>query len=80
MRSDQIKRGIGRGPIAALESGDSIDIDLAARALNVRLSADEIEARLAALPPFVPRTQSRWLLRYAHFVTSAVTGAVLRSD
>ena len=69
-----------RGPIAALEPGDIIDIDLAARSLNVRLSADEIEARLAALPPFVPRTHSRWLRRYSHFVTSADTGAVLRSD
>ena len=36
-------------------------------------------ARLAALPPFQPRTTSRWLRRYAHFVTSADTGAVLES-
>ena len=69
-----------RGPIAALEPGDIIEIDLQARTLNVRLSAEEIDARLAALPPFEPRTQSRWLRRYTHFVTSADTGAVLRSD
>jgi dihydroxy-acid dehydratase len=65
------------GPIAALRDGDIIDIDLPARSLNVRLSADEIEARLAALPPFQPRTTSKWLRRYSHFVTSADTGAVL---
>ena len=65
------------GPIAAVQPGDVIEIDLAARTLNVRLSAEEIERRLAALPSFQPRTQSKWLRRYAHFVTSADTGAVL---
>jgi dihydroxy-acid dehydratase len=67
------------GPIAALRAGDMIDIDLDARTLNVRLSSEEIQARIAALPEFKPRTTSKWLRRYAHFVTSANTGAVLRS-
>lgn len=66
-----------RGPIAALKDGDLIDIDLDARSLNVRLSDDEIKQRIAALPPFEPRTQSKWLRRYAHFVQSADKGAVL---
>jgi dihydroxy-acid dehydratase len=66
-----------RGPIAALRQGDVIDIDLEARTLNVRLAEQEIQARLAALPPFEPKTQSKWLRRYSHFVTSADTGAVL---
>jgi dihydroxy-acid dehydratase len=66
------------GPIAALQPGDLIDIDLEDRTLNVRLSPAEIEQRLAALPPFQPRTRSKWLRRYAHFVTSADSGAVLR--
>ena len=68
-----------RGPIAALQPGDVIEIDLPARKLNVRLSAAELEQRLAALPPFQPRTTSPWLRRYSHFVTSADTGAVLES-
>jgi dihydroxy-acid dehydratase len=67
-----------RGPLAALVPGDVVEIDLAARTLNVRLTESEIQARLAALPQFEPRTQSRWLRRYSHFVTSADTGAVLR--
>ncbi len=67
------------GPIAALEPGDIVELDLENRTLSVRLSPDEIEARLAALPAFKPRTTSRWLQRYAHFVTSADTGAVLKS-
>jgi len=67
------------GPIAALHAGDMIDIDLEARTLNVRLSDEEIRSRIAALPEFKPRTTSKWLRRYAHFVTSANTGAVLGS-
>jgi dihydroxy-acid dehydratase len=67
-----------RGPLAALQPGDRIDIDLVERRLDVRLTEAEIRARLAALPPFQPRTNSRWLRRYSHFVTSADTGAVLR--
>ena len=67
------------GPIAALCAGDIIDIDLDARTLNVRLSDGEIRLRIVALPKFKSRTKSKWLQRYAHFVTSANTGAVLRS-
>jgi dihydroxy-acid dehydratase len=67
------------GPIAALESGDIIDLDLEARVLSVRLSDEEIQKRLAALPPFVSKVTSKWLKRYSYFVTSADTGAVLQS-
>ncbi|HTX92976.1 MAG TPA: dihydroxy-acid dehydratase [Anaerolineales bacterium] len=67
------------GPIAALQEGDIIALDLEARTLDVRLSDAEIQKRLAALPPFESKTQSKWLKRYAHFVTSADTGAVLTS-
>lgn len=67
------------GPIAAVENGDLIDLDLEARQLNVRLSDTEIQSRLAALPPFVSTVTSKWLKRYSYFVTSADTGAVLQS-
>lgn len=66
-----------RGPIAALRNGDVIEIDIEARTLNVLLSEEEIQKRLASLPPFEPRTNSPWLRRYARFVTSASQGAVL---
>jgi dihydroxy-acid dehydratase len=65
------------GPIAALRSGDVIELDLEKRALNVRLSDEEIRSRIAALPKFEYRTTSRWLRRYSRFVTSASTGAVM---
>ncbi len=67
-----------RGPIAALEEGDTIHIDLYARTLDVELSDGEIQRRLDALPPFEPDIDSRWLQRYARMVTSASTGAVLQ--
>jgi dihydroxy-acid dehydratase len=67
-----------RGPIAALQSGDMIDIDLEARRLDVQMTNDEIENRLASLPSFEPVVESKWLRRYARSVTSASTGAVLR--
>ncbi|MBK7448925.1 MAG: dihydroxy-acid dehydratase [Anaerolineales bacterium] len=69
-----------RGPIAALQAGDIVQIDLVARTLNVKLNEAEIQSRLAALPPFQPNVKSKWLKRYSHFVTSADTGAVLSSD
>jgi dihydroxy-acid dehydratase len=67
------------GPIAAVKQGDVIDIDLDGHTLNVRLDEREIGSRIAALPPFQPRTESPWLRRYTRFVTSASSGAVLES-
>jgi len=69
-----------RGPVAAVEPGDVITIDVDARILAVDLSDDEIAARLEALPPFKAKTSSSWLKRYAKMVTSASTGAVLSRD
>lgn len=66
-----------RGPIAALQPGDFITIDLEKRTLDVALSDFEISQRLANLPPFESKIQSKWLRRYARFVTSADRGAVL---
>lgn len=66
-----------RGPIAALQPGDVIEIDLDARTLNVCLTDDEIFKRLSALPPFKSSSTSKWLRRYSYFVTSADQGAVM---
>lgn len=68
------------GPIAALQPGDVIQIDLTERRLEVRLSEAEIDQRLAALPPFQSNVTSKWLKRYSQFVTSADTGAILKSE
>ena len=65
------------GPIAALQAGDIVEIDLDARSINVRLSDEEIKTRLAALPAFESQIDSSWLKRYSRMVTSASQGAVL---
>jgi len=67
-----------RGPLAALQSGDLIEIDLENRRIDVQLADDELQARIEKLPPFESKVQSRWLRRYARMVTSASSGAVLR--
>jgi dihydroxy-acid dehydratase len=64
------------GPIAIVQDGDIIAIDLDARTLTVELPDNVIKARLAALPPFTSQIESRWLRRYAKLVSSASTGAV----
>jgi dihydroxy-acid dehydratase len=67
------------GPIAAIQDGDTISIDLDAGRLDVELSEEELGARLAALPPHAPRFTRGVYARYAAEVTSASEGAVLRA-
>jgi dihydroxy-acid dehydratase len=66
-----------RGPLAAVRDGDRIVIDIPNYRLEVDLTNDEIERRLAALPPFEPKVKRGYLSRYARLVTSASTGAIL---
>jgi len=66
-----------RGPIAALENGDIIEIDIDNNILHVKLSNEEIQERLEKLPEFKSNSDSPWLKRYSRFVTSANKGAVL---
>ena len=66
------------GPIAALQEGDIIKIDIHKRTIDVELSKEEIQARLDTLPEFEPKIKRGWLARYISHVTSANTGAVLQ--
>ncbi len=68
-----------KGPIAALQSGDIITIDIPGRSISVNLPEEIISARLAALKPFEPKIKKGYLARYAQMVTSANTGAILKS-
>lgn len=65
------------GPIAAVQEGDIISIDIPNKTLNVELSEEEINERLEMLPPFEPKIKKGYLSRYAQMVTSASKGAVL---
>ncbi|MCR5742356.1 MAG: dihydroxy-acid dehydratase [Lachnospiraceae bacterium] len=65
------------GPIALIEEGDIIDIDIEANTLNVRLSDEELAARRAKWQPREPKVTTGYLARYAKMVTSANRGAIL---
>ncbi|HHX74359.1 MAG TPA: dihydroxy-acid dehydratase [Firmicutes bacterium] len=69
-----------RGPIAAVREGDLIAIDIPARRLELLISEEELQKRLAALTLPKPKITTGYLARYARLVTSASTGAVFRED
>jgi len=64
------------GPLAAVQDGDSITIDVPARQLDVGLSEAEIEARLADWSPPAPHYTTGVLAKYAALFGSAAQGAV----
>ncbi|NVM16686.1 MAG: dihydroxy-acid dehydratase [Candidatus Lokiarchaeota archaeon] len=66
------------GPIAVIENGDIITIDIPNRKLNVNLTDNEIQTRLAKWQPFEKPIKSRALLKYKRLVTSADKGAILK--
>jgi len=67
------------GPLAIVRDGDPIVIDIPARSLDLDLSEEEINRRLANLAPWQPKVHAGYLKRYAKTVTSANTGAVFKS-
>jgi len=64
------------GPIALVEDGDRIAIDVEARRVDLDVPADELTRRRAALKPFEPRYTTGFLAKYARLVTGAERGAV----
>jgi dihydroxy-acid dehydratase len=65
-----------RGPIAALKNGDTINIDVKKRRLDVELSAAELKRRLAKWKAPRPRYTSGVFAKYARLVSNASEGAV----
>jgi dihydroxy-acid dehydratase len=68
------------GPIALVEDGDEILIDIPNRRLELLVDPEELERRKANFQPVKKEIPSRWLRRYAMLVTSADMGAVLMDD
>ena len=66
------------GPIALIEEGDIIAIDIPANTINVKVSDDELAKRKEAWTPREPKVRTGYLARYASMVTSADKGAVLK--
>ncbi|NLY49161.1 MAG: dihydroxy-acid dehydratase [Clostridiales bacterium] len=65
------------GPIALVEEGDIISIDIENNALNVLVSDEELKARKAKWKPRQPKITTGYLARYTAMVTSGNRGAVL---
>ena len=65
------------GPIAVIQDGDIIEIDINNRYINVELSDEEIEERLKSVK-HPERDLDGWLRIYQKLVHSADTGAILR--
>ena len=67
-----------RGPIAAVQNGDIISIDIPARKINVKLSDAEIKQRLKKVPLFKTSIKRGYLKRYIEQVGPASEGAVFK--
>ena len=66
------------GPIALLEDGDIVSIDIPGRKLEAKLSDEELSRRKAAWKPIPSKVTKGYLARYAALVSSADEGAVMK--
>ncbi|WKZ31675.1 MAG: dihydroxy-acid dehydratase [Thermodesulfobacteriota bacterium] len=67
------------GPIALVKDGDTIELDIPARKMELKVPDKELLARRQAWKTPSPKIKDGWLARYAKSVTSAYTGAVLKA-
>ena len=68
------------GPIALVEEGDMISIDIPNYKLELKVSDEELERRRAAWKPKEPNVTTGYLARYASLVSSANRGAILNQS
>lgn len=66
------------GPIAFIKDGDTIELDIPARKIELKVDDRELDARKKAWKAPLPKIRDGWLARYAKAVTSANTGAVVK--
>jgi dihydroxy-acid dehydratase len=67
------------GPIALVEEGDIISIDIPNYKMTLKVSDEELEARRAKWQPREPKVTTGYLRRYAAQVTSGNRGAILKT-
>ena len=65
------------GPIALVEEGDIISINIPEMTLNLKVSDEELAERKAKWQPREPKVTTGYLARYASMVTSGNRGAIL---
>jgi dihydroxy-acid dehydratase len=67
------------GPIAIVQDGDLIEIDIKNRKLTLEVSPSEMEKRFKAWRAPEPKAKTGYLHRYSQMATSASTGAIMKS-
>ncbi len=67
-----------KGPIAIVEEGDRIAIDIPAKTLTLKVPDSEIEQRFLKWSPPEPKITHGYIARYARTVSSASEGAVVK--
>jgi dihydroxy-acid dehydratase len=68
------------GPIALVEDGDRVLLDIPARKLELLVDDRTLAVRRERWKAPVPKIRSGWLARYAKVVTSAYTGAITTAE
>lgn len=66
------------GPLALVENGDTIVIDLPNRTINLEVSDEVLSERRQNLKPFEPKIKHGWLARYSKLVTNASKGGIMK--
>jgi dihydroxy-acid dehydratase len=66
------------GPIALVQEGDEIELDIPVKRLHLHVSEEELARRRNEWKPLPPKIKGGYLARYAAMVTSAGEGAILR--
>lgn len=66
------------GPIAFVQDGDIILLDLNERRIELKISEDELKRRQSEWKGFEPKVKKGYLARYSKLVTSASTGGVMK--
>lgn len=66
------------GPIAFIEDGDIIVVDMVENILEVKISDEEMAQRKEKWAGFEPKVKTGFLARYSKLVTSASTGGILK--
>jgi dihydroxy-acid dehydratase len=68
------------GPIALVQEGDRIEINIPAKKLTLKVSDEEIRRRQESWHPPTPKIKEGYAYRYSRLVTSGARGAVFRED
>jgi dihydroxy-acid dehydratase len=68
------------GPIALVEEGDEIELDIPNKQLTLHVPDEELARRRESWQPPTPRVTTGYLARYARMVSSASKGAVLNDE